>query len=213
MRAYVLPGTVLAGLALATVLLVAGSLRRPEVPTFELTTPAPREVGDSLVGPRVYTLDASDPERWVFFDFSRGSVVSDPGPGEWDLAFNRFSVIANGGPAFEGEGGVVDLGEIPFDSVTVAPAGGYETTRGGRDSVNAGLERWYDYSFTSHVLSSRGHVYVVRTADGRHARLRFLGYYCPGARPACVTFEYVYQGGEGRRLAAPDAAAAARGEG
>jgi len=37
-------------------------------------------------------------------------------------------------------------------------------------------------------------VWAVRTADGRYAKLEMVGYYCPGARPGCPTFRYVYQG-------------------
>ena len=38
------------------------------------------------------------------------------------------------------------------------------------------------------------------TADGRYAKLQLLSYYCPGARPGCLTFRYVYQGAGGRSL-------------
>lgn len=200
MRIRLLPLSILAVLVLVAVVLVAGSLRRPEVPTFPPTPPEPREVADVPMGPVVYTVDASDPERWVFFDFSRGSVVSDP-VGGWDLAFNRFNVIVNGGPGFAGQGGALDLGPVPLDSVGELPVEGYGVTEAGRDSVNAVLERWYAYSFTSHLLTPLDRTFAIRTADGRYARLRFLSYYCPGARPGCVTFEYVYHGDGGRSLA------------
>lgn len=200
MRSHLLPVSVLAVLAVITVVLVTGTLRRPEVPTFTPTPPDPREAGDTLVGPEVYTVDASDPDRWVHFDFSRGAVVTDLVAG-WDLAFNRFNVIVNGGSGFPGRGGALDLGDVPPDSVTELPASGYGVTAAGRDSVHPALERWYAYSFTSHLLTPRERVYAIRTADGRYARFRFLSYYCPGARPGCVTFEYVYQGGGGRSLA------------
>jgi hypothetical protein len=44
------------------------------------------------------------------------------------------------------------------------------------------------------VLTPKPHVWAVRTADGRYAKLEMLGYYCPGAQPGCPTFRYVYQG-------------------
>lgn len=111
---------------------------------------------------------------------------------DWDLAFRRFHIIANAGPGFPGDGGVIDLGPVAFDSVTSVPAAGYvPTALAGRDSTNAAIERWYRYGFTSHLLTPLGHVYAVRAADGRHhVRLEILGYYCPGARPGCVTVRW-----------------------
>jgi hypothetical protein len=187
-------------LVVVAVLLVAASLRRPDLPTFSPSASAPQPIGDSLVGPLTYTIDASDPEAWRFFDFSRGSLVEDPEPLEWDLAFRRFNLVANGGEGFAGQGGALDLGEVAFDSVTDVPADGYQTSQARRDTVNAALEDWYDYSFTSHLLRPAPRVYALRTADGRYAKLEILSYYCPGAMPGCVTFRYVYQGAGGTAL-------------
>lgn len=206
-----LPGRQRRIVVAVTVLVLAGaaalvgtSLRRPAISEFAPSPVEARPAGDTLVGPRTYTVDASDPDRWRFFSFRRGTVVEDPSPGEWDLAFRRFHVVANGGEEFAGEGGIADLGEVPFDSVLVVPAEGYVPSEAGRDTTNAATEGWYDYSFTSHVLRSSGRTYAVRTADGRYAKLRMVGYYCPEARPGCPTFEYVYQGGGGRRVAPDD---------
>jgi hypothetical protein len=74
-------------------------------------------------------------------------------------------------------------------------------SRARSDSTNAAIERWYDYSWTSHVLRPRPRVWAVRTADGRHAKLEILSYYCPGATPGCPTFRYVYAGGGGTEVA------------
>lgn len=191
-----------AGIAFATVvvLLVASTLGEPAVETFSLTDRGPAEAGTGLTGPVRVTLDASNPGAWTFFDFSRGAVVEGLGA-DWDLAFRRSDVIVNGGEGFPGRGGVLDLGEVPFDSVRLVPAGGYATTRANRDSVLVPFEDWYRYSFTSHLLTPRPRTYAVRTADGRYAKLRMRGFYCPGPVPACMTFEYVYQGGGGRRVA------------
>ena len=201
MRPPPIAAAVLGAVALAAVLLVVASLDRPAPIEYAVTPPRPEEAGDSLIGPVVYTVDASSPDRWIFFDFSRGSVVEAPGPTEWDLAFSRFTVIVNGGSGFAGQGGAQDLGIVPFDSVSSVPASGYQGTEARSDSVHPAFRGWYDYSFTSHLLTPRPSAFAIRTADGRHALLRFLGYYCPGASPGCVTFEYLYQGGEGRSVA------------
>jgi hypothetical protein len=189
---------VVAGMML--VMLVGMTLRRPDPPSFTPTPVQPRPAGDRLVGPELITVDATDARQWRFFSFARGSVVERPGPRDWDLAFRRFQVIANGGPGFAGDGGVLDLGEVAFDDVAIVPELGYVTTTARSDSVNAAISRWYRYSFTSHLLTPKGTVYAVRTADGRYAKLAFVGYYCPGAEPGCVTFRYSYQGAGGPAL-------------
>lgn len=81
-------------------MLVAGSLSRPEVVTYEPGIrpfdPAGSEEGEG----RTVTLDARDAERWVHFDLDRGEVVSRTGP--WELAFRRHEVrAADGGPGTE----------------------------------------------------------------------------------------------------------------
>ena len=191
------------GISTAVLVVVAGlvllSLRRDPPITFAPTEPRPRPVGDALVGPARVTVDATDPDRWVFFDFSRGAVVDRPDPAGWDLAFKRFNVAVNGGAGLAG-GGARALDVSTLDSVTTVPAEGYTGSDARRDSTSPALERWYDYGFTSHLLTAKRRVYAIRTADGRYAALRFLSYYCPGARPGCVTFEYVYAGNGSRRV-------------
>lgn len=181
-------------IVLAAAVLVGLSLRKDATGTFALTPTVPEEVGSARVGPRRVTLDASAEGPWVFFDFSRGAVVQQPGPLDWDIAFRRFNVTVNGGAGFAGDGAVADLGPVAFDSVLAAPAAGWVRSDARRDSANAAIARWYEYGFTSHLLTPKPRTYALRTADGRFAKLRFLSYYCPGAQPGCITFEYVYQG-------------------
>jgi len=180
-----------AAVALAAVAFVALTLRQANVATFAPTPPAPREAGRALVGPLVYTVDATDPERWRHFSFRLGAVVDGP---EWDLAFRRYQVIANGGPSYQGKGGIVDLGEVGFDQVHTLPTTGYQVTEARPDPHNPAIAGWYSYGFFSHVLSPKPRVWAVRTADERYAKIEIVSYYCPGARPGCVTFRYVYQG-------------------
>ena len=193
-RDLLIPGALSAVILAGAVALVAMSLRQPESPSFARSVPDPSEVGQALDGPRVYTVDAGSEDRWHFFDFSVGSEVERPGPLEWDLAFRRFHVIANGGDGFAGSGGIIDMGDVPWDSIQAVSTLGYATSDAGRDSINTAVARWYDYGFSTHVLSPKGHAYAVRTADGRYAKMEILSYYCLGAQPGCVTIRYVYQG-------------------
>ncbi|HUL49550.1 MAG TPA: HmuY family protein [Gemmatimonadales bacterium] len=181
-----------ASFVLLVVALLIGSFTSPEFPPYALTKQAPAPVGDTLVGPATYTLDASATNEWRRFDFARNAVVDG---GSWDIAFERFHLIVAPG------GGVVDLGLVPFDSVTVAPDSGYQVNEvTGRDTTNPGVGKWYEYSMLSHLLTSKHHVYAVRTPRGKYAKLEFLAYYCKDAGTACVTFRYAYQGSGDRAL-------------
>lgn len=200
-RAWILPGVLLATVALLAATCVVGSIRRPPPPTFAPSGPPPAEVGAALVGPRMHTIDARDERRWRWFDFSRGAEVVAPGPLEWDLGFRRHDIAVNGGLSFEGEGGAIGLEDVSFDSLTTIPENGYRTADEPRDSVNPAFDRWYDYGFTSHLLEPKPRVYAIRTADGRYAKLEIVSYYCEEAVSGCLTFRYVYQGAGGPRLA------------
>jgi hypothetical protein len=192
-RGGAVPVVIIAAVVLVVVVLVALTLRRPEVPTYPPTPPVPREAGRTLTGPVLYTIDARDPEQWRRFSFQVGSAV-DNAATAWDLAFKRYEIISNGGNGYGGNAGLLDLGERPFDEVITVPTSGYQLTERAPDPRNPAIARWYTYGFFSHVLTPKPHVWAVRTADGRFAKLEMVGYYCDGGQPGCVTFRYVFQG-------------------
>jgi len=184
-------------LAAAFLLLVAalviGALTKPEFPPYHLTTAAEAQPArDALVGPVLYTLDASSTDAWQRFAFSRGATVGAGDP--WDLAFRRFHVVAAAGA------GIQDLGAVPFDSVPLVPEQGYLGNVADPDTTNPGVGKWYRYSMLSHLLTSKQHVYAVRTAGGRYAKFELLTYYCADVGVACITFRYAYQGDGSRRV-------------
>ena len=188
---------VVCGLLIAAVWFVMESLQSPDLEWYTVSAVAPEEVGDSLIGPVVYTVDGRRNEL-TYFDFSTGSVVEgDPDPLGWDLAFRRFTILANGGPGLSGQGGILDLGEISLDSVTRVPTDGYATNEANAETANPAVARWYTYSWTSHILKPKPKVFAVRTADGHHGIFEILSYYCPGATAGCVTIRYLYQGAGG----------------
>ena len=188
------PLVAVAAVVIVAVALVALTLRQPEVPTYPPTPLGANDAGRTLVGPRLYTVDATSGDRWRYFSFRLGSVVDDGAGTGWDLAFRRYQIIANGGPGFFGRAGIRDLGAVRFDDVHAVPAAGYQENEGTPDPRNPAIAGWYSYGFFSHVLSPRPHVWAVRTADGRYAKMEILAYYCPGSTPGCLTFRYVFQG-------------------
>jgi hypothetical protein len=197
-------------LGLATIFLAPWLFPGPPVGNFTVTPPHPVEVADRLVGPVLYTLEARASERWTFFDFSRGSVVevSHQFGTDWDLAFQRHKILANGGATNpKGRGAILNLGAVAFDGVLEAPAGGYvddtiaSITPETISTENLAINPWYHYNFLTHVLRPKATVYVVRTADGKYAKIRLVSYYCDGGQASgCFTIEYVYQGDGSRRF-------------
>jgi hypothetical protein len=188
--------------------IVASSLVRPELETYVPTPVAPEEVAERSVALRLFTVDASAHDRWIYFDFSRGSVV-DVGSRrslDWDIAFQRHRMITNGGATNPlGQAGILDLGPIEIDSAVRLPETGYVTDEQRGDTPrNRLLEDWYDYAWTSHVLRPADRTFALRTADGKYALLRFVAYYCPGGRPGCVTFRYRYRGDGARAFSGGD---------
>jgi hypothetical protein len=184
--------------------LVTSSLVRPQLETFAPTPTAPAEVGAREVGPLTYTVDARSHDRWVYFDFSRGAVV-DVGSArslDWDIAFQRHRILTNGGATNPlGLAGALEIGLLSLDSSLTLPDTGYAAdVRRGDTPRNPVLEDWYEYNWLSHVLRPAHKTFALRTADGKYAVLRFLGYYCPGGRPGCLTFRYRYRGDGGRRF-------------
>ncbi|HSM34926.1 MAG TPA: HmuY family protein [Longimicrobiales bacterium] len=193
----------LAVFLLAIAAIVGASLVRPEVPVFEPGGLAPRAPPSALAGPDTVTLDARAGEGWVGIDLATresGDVRSMPAT--WDIAAQRHRLIVNGGEGFLGDAGVVAV-ESPIEAVRRAPEGGYAGSRvtPGGDSVQSALDEWYAYHFLSHLLEPAERTYVVRTARGPYAKVRVLGYYCPGVEPGCVTLEFTLQGDGSRALA------------
>ena len=89
---------------------------------------------------------------------------------------------------------------MPFDSVVLVPPDGYLGNDVAPDTTNPGVGKWYDYSMLTHLLTSKHHVYGVRTPGGKYAKVEILAYYCRDAGTACLTFRYAYQGGGSRRV-------------
>lgn len=146
---------------------------------------------------RFAMINATSEENWTYFDFSRGKQVDifDQSSREWDLAFRRGNVLTNGGATNKfGKGGVLDLGEVDFDSVDQVPNRPFVADEATRtETKNEALAQWYKYNYITHKLTPRKHVYIVKAADGRYAKVQFLGFYCANKEPGCVQIRYTFQ--------------------
>ena len=163
---------ILAVIAAAAVAMVAFSITRPEPLSFAPTTRA--VVVDSATGRKRLTIDATREQTWQFVSLRADSALTRPDPLGWDLAIRRFHISTNGGTGFAGKGAA------GVDSLIAT----------SQDTTRSGFGKWYDYGFTSHLLTPKPVTYRVRAADGMLYSIRILSYYCPGAQPGCLTFEY-----------------------
>jgi hypothetical protein len=140
-----------------------------------------------------YTADARGRKDWVYFTFANGTNVSTSQDAlDWDLAFRRTDVLTNSGDTNpQGHAGAVDLGEATLEEATL-PADGFlqDVTHEDRGLENPALHSWYNYDWTSHIITSKEHTYAIRTGTGEVVLLTFVSYYCDDGSPGCITFRY-----------------------
>ena len=132
-------------------------------------------------------VDASSSEEWIYFSFVSGGQVIPLDPAnnsDWDLGFQRFHIISNGGASGSGGAEVAVLLDQTFDAVVAAPADGYMADQPDGDDTDTVVDTmfeagdgWYAYDDMTNRLSPRANVYVVRTARGAHYKLSILDYY------------------------------------
>jgi hypothetical protein len=107
--------------------------------------------------------------------------ASDSNSTNWDIAFRRTRIIFNGGNSGPGLGGAYmynglfnELKNVAVDSIRA------DSTRQLAISNRPG-EGWYNYDGPNNLTTPiPGKVLVIRTADGKYAKLEILNYYKGG---------------------------------
>lgn len=140
---------------------------------------------------------------YTFFSLRTGEIVasSDSASTGWDVGFKGTTIIVNGGISGPGEG-AAQVVEGLFAELTQAPEGGWNQDSANGYAVPTGSGNgWYNYNFATQILSPiPGRVLLIRTADGRYAKVSMISYYqgapdTPGAEDTAryLTFDYVFQ--------------------
>ncbi len=146
-------------------------------------------------------VDAKDEEQWVYMNLAEGKVVPEEEAGDataWDLALRRFNIKLNGGASGSGDAVVALLPGAAFDDVTEVPVDATfltDQTDANGDGVDEyvmsiGDTRWYAYEATTHVLTPKELVYVVRGADSSFYKLEMLDYYDAAGTAGYPTFRW-----------------------
>lgn len=149
--------------------------------------------------------------RYTLFSLREDRIIAntDSATSSWDLAFSGTTILANSGSSGPGQGGAAIVA-LPFEEVVEAPTDeAFLVDAPGAPAPAAGPHGvWYNYNAQTHVVTPvPGRTLVVRTADGRFAKVRILSYYRDNpdvvdahAEARYYTFEYVFQNDGSRNL-------------
>lgn len=166
---------------------------RPPPDGFVPTTGEASGLSGQQTAALQYTIDARSREDWVYFSFEKGvAVLTSQDALDWDLGFRRNDLLTNGGDTNPlGLGGAVDLGSVPLADAVPSTSGFLTDTTDEEHGVeNPSLHKWYNYNWTTHIVTSKNHTYALRTATGEVVLLTFVSYYCEDGSSGCVTFKY-----------------------
>lgn len=150
---------------------------------------------------------AAKPNTYHYFSLVSGTEVSqeDAKSKKWDLAFSGTTILVNGGTSGSGQGAAIIV-ERPFDTLTEAPKEGYKTDSSAGNAIAGGSgNSWYKYDMNVHaILPIIGRTVVVKTAEGRFAKIEFISYYkgapedVPTEESKYYTFRYVLADEDGK---------------
>lgn len=148
--------------------------------------------------------------RYTFFNLEQKQVIanSDSASTKWDLGFRGTTIIINGGTSGPGNGGAFIYNGV-FENLTVIPADSvFRTDAGSNYAITSGSGRgWYNYNAPVNLVTPiPGKVLVIKTANGKYAKVEVLNYYKGGVTPSSTasddvklreqrfyTFRYTYQ--------------------
>jgi len=155
-------------------------------------------------------------EDWIYFSFEEGEVeINDQESSlDWDIAFNRYNVRTNSGTSGNGQGGVYDAGAVDFTSVLAANESGYIvddsiqilesiSNMGPTFITTTGSDVFIGCVVRINQTGSyetNNHIYVVKTAQGKYAKVWIKGYYSANSEPGFINMKYAYQSGDGMNL-------------
>ena len=152
-------------------------------------------------------------DNWIYFSFSEGKVLSGINESNraenltWDIAFYRYNVRTNGGKSGKGQGGAFDTQKTKMTAVPEAPTSGYNLDIMGevtanvssfppptiKTPLNAELGCALEFQGPPPTYTPNNHVYVVKTADGKYAKIKIEGFHNDEGESGYITFSYVYQ--------------------
>ena len=164
--------------------------------------------------PAPQTGGQGQPVGGLFTKFSFATGAATNSETEWDIAFRGTTIAVNGGvatgttdePARNGDAGA-GIATGTFASVLDAAVYNFLQDAATSFAIPTGSDNgWYNYSPQTNLVNPiPGKILVIRTHDGKYAKVEILSYYkdAPAEPDGFVdearfyTFNYVYNPNEG----------------
>lgn len=148
----------------------------------------------------INNLPANHTDRFTLFSFKTGKTVpnTDSLSNKWDIGFKGTTIIVNGGKIRKGQGGV-SLSATAFDQIqTLSDTLKFAVDAEESLAIQPGSGNgWYSYNMSTHeILPIKNKTLVVKTGDGKYAKVEILSYYKDqdsANETRFYTFRYNYQ--------------------
>jgi hypothetical protein len=134
-----------------------------------------------------------------YFDFSTGTQVTPASATstDWDIAFNNYDLKLNSGPSGSGSCAAFDAFTELTDKTDIAAFTAQPSAPMFPDQASSifsqGSVTWYAYNGTTHVISSKGFVYLIKS-QGKLYKVMIEGYYANvGGTPASAHYTFVWK--------------------
>lgn len=160
------------------------------------------------VAKTITNLDVSAYDKWVYLSFESGTPevkgYDEQAPAAWDIAMHRENIKTNGGSALK-------TAFTELDQVTQVPSGEFVSDQLTEDKVvvdmsqmmqgiivydtteiNPVLNDWVVRSGMPPTYTVSENIYVVKTKEGTHAKIKFSSYKNDMDKTGFATFSYEY---------------------
>jgi len=148
--------------------------------------------------------------KYTFFSLVNGTLVSnsDSATTKWDIGIRGTTILTNAGTSGPGAGGAFVQVGLFSDLTTISNDSTFRTDNVPTYAITTGSNKgWYVYDGATNLVNPiPGRVLVIRTANGKYAKMEINSYYRGGVTPPATatdaiktseqryfTFRYTYQ--------------------
>jgi hypothetical protein len=175
---------------------------------------------------KTLSLYTKDYTIWHYFSFEQNMVIgtgnADPAAADdatwkartdWDLAFHYKDVRTNSGKSGDGQGGMLEASSTIFAEAIEAPTTGYTIDDNldirltpamppayATSTASSVCDDWASYDHDEHAWIFAEKVFIIKTADGKYAKIWLKSFLDEEDNSGTITMEYMYQPDGSTRL-------------